>query len=108
MVIDVLTGTQKNSLRSDARPIAGFPAISPGGRTCALGTSNKEVELWDIAAGTLQQSILSGVYGDGLSFSGDGNYLKTSQGSYRLISSELATSPDPELSPSILLKDDQW
>lgn len=78
-------------------------ATSPDGKQ--LAAAIEDVGLWDTATRTLQKSIKSRVYGNELSFSPDGNYLKTSQGSCKLTSGVLAESPDPELSQPTLFVD---
>ena len=68
-----------------------------------MGNDRQEIEVWDTATGTLQQTIHSKVYGNELAFSDDGNYLQTTQGSYKLTSGVLASLLDPELSQQLCI-----
>lgn len=53
--------------------------------------------VWDAETGVHQHTIKSEVQGLGLSFSEDGRYVKTTQGSYTLSSGALAPSSDADL-----------
>lgn len=84
---DASTGTCRLDMRkSPGQQPVSHVAISPDGKTLAFGTVAGEVEVWDAETGVCQHTIKSEVQGLGLSFSEDGRYLKTTQGSYTLSS----------------------
>lgn len=81
-------------------------AVSPDNRFFALG-ADKIVDLYAIPGG-LQQSINTHGSVRALSFSEDGAYLKTSQGSYKMTSGVLSSTPDPETFRSWIYFDGFW
>ncbi|KAJ6096484.1 hypothetical protein N7486_007230 [Penicillium sp. IBT 16267x] len=104
---DLATMSWKTIWEHELEHIYAFrAAISPDNQFFAL-SDFKIIKLYDFS-GTLQKSIDTEGRVRSLSFSEDGAYLKTSQGSYKMTSGVLSSTPDPETFRCLIYLDESW
>lgn len=83
-------------------------ALSPDGSILALATSTCAIQLWNISLGTCKQTVDLYEEIKELSFSDDGQSLKTNQGSFAYNSGVLSNKPDKKLVRPTVYVDGSW
>jgi WD40 repeat protein len=93
-VIDAADGRELRRFGPPQGRVSGL-AVSPDGRTVALGLTNPPVQLWDVDRGTLLRSLdgQKDAAVSGLAFSPDGKTLAWG-GQHRIVLTEVATGAE--------------
>jgi WD40 repeat protein len=108
---DVARGTQQQTLEGHSKSVVGI-VFSPDGKTLASASFDRTVRLWDIATGMYRQEIQA--HGrsfphdiSDLTFSEDGQYLRSNTGAVRLLSTSVSPTKNSQNHPSLLF-DGDW